>query len=205
MTIKQTSVNVDVDKWNILKAKGYKLQDIIEDSFNALLEIEDKEPVELIKQKEYLENKLVVLNSEKDNTEKTLETLIKRTAKEYDDKIESTISKLTEEKTKELNDLQEEKEITLNNYDTKINELKVKINLLSKEVGAERINLIESEKEEIRNKEYNDLYLLLKDYSGNYNNPIVLDRIYIYAEKYDLNPNDVATDLVNKFNKEFYD
>lgn len=182
MTIKQTSVNVDINKWNILKAKGYKLQDIIEDSFNAILEIEDKEPVELIKEKEDLESKLKILFSEKETA-----------AEDYDDKIGTIIAELEKEKAKALDDI-----------DNKVNEIKLKITAIDNEIANEKDRLKNAEEEATKNKEFNDLFLLLKDYSGNYNNEIVRNKIYLYTEKYDLEPNTVATELVKKYNDYFY-
>ena len=54
---KVTSVKIDSDKWGILKGRGYRLQDIIDDAFNNLLNIENKDDKELIKDIEELKNK----------------------------------------------------------------------------------------------------------------------------------------------------
>lgn len=51
MTMKQTSVVINIEKWDTLKARGYKLQDIVDNAFNNLLDIERNDSLELNKEK----------------------------------------------------------------------------------------------------------------------------------------------------------
>ena len=57
MSMKQTSVIIDVDKWNTLKSRGYKLQDIVDTAFNNLLDINLSDNLELNKEKNDLKDK----------------------------------------------------------------------------------------------------------------------------------------------------
>ena len=66
---KTTSVVVDVDKWQFVKSKGYNLQEIVDDAFNTILEIDDLGNADLLAEKKNLENSIL----SKMNLEKNLE------------------------------------------------------------------------------------------------------------------------------------
>ena len=67
MTDKITSVKIDVEKWEILKNKGYKLQNIVDNAFNNLLDIEAYDNKELTKIKADKEQELKSLIIKKKN------------------------------------------------------------------------------------------------------------------------------------------
>lgn len=67
---KVTSVKIDNDKWEILKGKGYRLQDILDDAFNNILNIENKNNTELIKSIDKLKNENKFYKEEIENIKK---------------------------------------------------------------------------------------------------------------------------------------
>lgn len=69
---KVTSVKIDNDKWEILKGRGYRLQDILDNAFNNLLDIENKDDKEIMKDIKKLEDKNKSYKLEKENLKKTL-------------------------------------------------------------------------------------------------------------------------------------
>ena len=83
--IVQTGVKVNKAKWEILKGRGYKLQDIVDNAFNNLLEISVVEPTELLKEKAELEKQLEATEKAKD------EYLAK-----YDNKVKDIYFKINE-------------------------------------------------------------------------------------------------------------
>jgi len=78
MTDKITSVKIDVEKWEILKNKGYKLQNIVDNAFNNLLDIESYDNKELIKIKEDKQQQL-----------KSVELMKEKSILEYDENIKN--------------------------------------------------------------------------------------------------------------------
>ena len=140
---KVTSVKIDNEKWEILKGKGYRLQDILDDAFNNLLNIENKDDKELIKDIKKLEDKNQAYELEKENIKKEtskLESKIKELEENYKNKV-----KLLENK------------IEGNNY--KIKELKkaIKEDKAKKEQENKNNKLI---------KEYTNLIEKLTTYKG---------------------------------------
>lgn len=118
MTIKQTSVNIDVEKWNTLKARGYKLQDIVDTAFNNLLDINLADNLDLNKEKNDLIQKKKYLLQDLEEVEKEYTTKkndLKSKIHDVDFKL-TEIEKLitgNEEKAKEEERAEEEKRAAL--------------------------------------------------------------------------------------------
>lgn len=114
MALKQTSVIIDGDKWDVLKARGYKLQDIVDNAFNNLLDINLADNLELNKEKNDLIDKKMYLIQDLERIEKeyiTKSTEIKHKIKDVEFKInaiEETI-KSNEKQAEEDKRLSEEK------------------------------------------------------------------------------------------------
>lgn len=112
--MKQTSVLINVDKWNTLKARGYKLQDIVDTAFNNLLDINLTDNLELNKEKNDLKDKKKYLLQDLEEIEKEFDkkiTTIKNEIKDIDFKIraiEETIAN-NEKQAKEDKKISEEK------------------------------------------------------------------------------------------------
>ncbi|MBQ3415255.1 MAG: hypothetical protein IJH39_07945 [Clostridia bacterium] len=89
-----TSVTIDKDKWDIIKSKGYNLQDIVDNAFNNILDIDGKEPSELLKEKEKVECEIEQVEKEfKEQEKRYNETLdsLNSYLKELDKKIKSDV------------------------------------------------------------------------------------------------------------------
>lgn len=132
MTMKQTSVIINVDKWNTLKSRGYKLQDIVDTAFNNLLDINLSDNLEHNKELNNLSEKKKHLLNDMENTRKM-----------YDDKIEDI--------NHTLNKVEEEKEIALNNIEKEIKDIDFKIKAIEEtiktnEEAAEEEKRISEEK-----------------------------------------------------------
>lgn len=97
--MKQTSVIIDVDKWNTLKARGYKLQDIVDTAFNNLLDINLTDNLELNKEKDNLKDKKKYLLHDLEEVEKEYNskiTAIKNEIKDIDFKIRAIEETITD-------------------------------------------------------------------------------------------------------------
>lgn len=101
---KVTSVKIDNDKWEILKGRGYRLQDIIDNAFNNLLNINYKDDTELIKEIDKLKDENNQYELEKENLKKTLEDSITKLEDSYKNEISILEGKINENnyKIKEL-------------------------------------------------------------------------------------------------------
>ena len=112
--MRQTSVIIDVDKWNTLKARGYKLQDIVDTAFNNLLDINLTDNLELNKEKDNLKDKKKSLLLDLEEVEKEYNskiTVIKNEIKDIDFKIKAIEDTITENEKRAAEDkiLAEEK------------------------------------------------------------------------------------------------
>ena len=118
MTDKITSVKIDVEKWEILKNKGYKLQNIVDNAFNNLLDIEAYDNKELTKIKADKEQELKSLIIKKKNMiaqyDKDIKSLTME-IKNINDKItennelkikEDEAQRIRKEKNKELYEIE---------------------------------------------------------------------------------------------------
>lgn len=77
MVDKITSVKINEEKWEILKNKGYKLQDILNNAFDLLLEISSDDNLEFVKLKESKEKELQSKIMQKEHFIKKIDSEIK--------------------------------------------------------------------------------------------------------------------------------
>ena len=91
-----TSVKVDRAKWEAIKTRGYKLQDLVDKVFDEVLDIEDLNPTELLENREQLLKEKQLLEQRKKDRLKELEvsaqeleTLIEAETSKYNKKIKS--------------------------------------------------------------------------------------------------------------------
>jgi len=147
MNIKQTSVNIDIDKWDILKGRGYKLQDIVDNAFNNLLDINLTDNLELNKELNNLNQKKKYLLND-----------VEATKNKYDNKIndlKNNIELLTTEKDNLIFDLEEE----IKNIDFKIKTIEETINTNEKEAEEDkRLSEEKIAKLRERNIMFNSIY-----------------------------------------------
>lgn len=163
---KVTSVKIDNDKWEILKGRGYRLQDILDNAFNNLLDIENKDDKEIMKDIKKLEDKNKSYKLEKENLKKILKNETK--------KLESKIKEL-EENYKNKVDVLENK-IEENNYKIKESKKAIKEYNIKKEEENENNKMI---------KDYTDLINKLMVYKGNFTPEFKLE-IQNFGDKWNI-------------------
>lgn len=128
MSMKQTSVIIDVDKWNTLKARGYKLQDIVDTAFNNLLDINLSDNLELNKEKNDLRDKKKYLLQDLEEVEKEYNNKInsiRNEIKDIDFKIKAIEETITnnEKQAKEDKKLSEEELAKLREHNIMYNNI----------------------------------------------------------------------------------
>ena len=128
MSMKQTSVIIDVDKWNTLKSRGYKLQDIVDTAFNNLLDINLSDNLELNKEKNDLKDKKKYLLQDLEEVEKEYNnriSSIKNEIKNIDFKIKAIEETITnnEKQAEEEKRISEEKLNYLRQRNTLLNNI----------------------------------------------------------------------------------
>ena len=163
MTIKQTSVNINIEKWQILKTKGYKLQDIIDNAFNSLLSLEDDNLTNIIQTKENYLLKIDSLAGEIEQINKNYGSEIK--------KIEQEKTNLKKQYEKDLKNLKTTEKQINKNYESELKKieqekelLKLQINNLDDNIIQEKQNKAQKQKE----TEYNKLIRMYNHYYGAY-------------------------------------
>lgn len=169
-----TTVKIDRSKRDLAKAKGLKLQEILDIALDNVLKLESLSNMDILKEKE--------------------ET-IKELAKIESDKKES-INKLNNE----LKEIKEKIKETNKKYDIKISELNLKIATLEENTEIDPFAIARAKLE----KEAPVVYKkLLQDYiksGGDYKDPEIFSRINDYALRYE---NTNYGHIVNKLDKDW--
>lgn len=198
-----TSIKVDRSKRDLAKAKGLKLQDILDIALDNVLKIESLTNTAVLKEREEAIKELDIVKANKklavDNLNKelkTIETTIAESEKDYKKHIKDLKAKAVaiEDSIKE----------TEKDYNIEISGLDLKIETLEKNATIDIFELEMAKRKENKVKEYN---LLLKEYidnSGDYKDEDMKQKInnyaLVYTESKDFNDvlNQLNEDLMNK-------
>lgn len=171
---KITSVKINNDKWQILKGRGYKLQDIIDNAFNNLLAIEEKENPELLKELEKLKINLKQYDIEKEKINLELENNIK--------------------------ELKAANKIANETIENKINETNFKIRELEKHIKIDKNERNKENNYKEFEKEYINIIDQLVIVNGEITHPLTDNLINDFIDKYKIKP---QNDILNKLQEEF--
>lgn len=151
-----TSIKIDNDKRELAKRKGLVLSDILDRALDFYLGIELKESTQLQQDKEEILSTLEVLEIEKD-----------KFLKDHETKLQS---------------LEADKTQYLKNYETQ----KMELNYNLKNIEDSLANAIVIDKEEQKEKDYQDLFkLVLTDGEIN-RDPKIIRAIDDHADKYEM-------------------
>lgn len=150
-----TSIKIDNDKRELAKRRGLVLSDILDQALDIALGIELKESTKLMESKEDLKGQKELLENEKD-----------KFLKDHEIKLEN---------------LENEKDQFLKDHETKINEIDFKIKNIDKALESAIIE----DKEEIKQKEYNQLLRRAIKIGGLDDLDLTKD-IEEYADKYEM-------------------
>lgn len=151
-----TSIKIDNEKRELAKRRGLVLSDILDHALDIALDLELKESTNLMNSKEELLQQIEVIENEKEKFLKDHET--------------------------KLQNLENEKELYLKNYETNINEIDFKI----KGIDQALETAIIEDKEEIKQKEYNDLLKRGLEFGGIDNDIDLIKDIDKFADKYNM-------------------
>lgn len=183
---KQTSVRVNAAKYDLIKIKGYNIQDILDDAFNIILELENDIPEELLVKKEEIENQLV------------------KTLKLREIAINENEKKLKEAQYKykaELKQIEKERE-AINKFNHELNCLKIEQASINKLIhnAAEDTRALT----EIQEDDFKKLVKIFKDNFTDEKDPEYITAVNDYCSKYNINdPAEVKNKVLRSFNDLF--
>lgn len=162
-----TSVKVDRAKWEAIKTRGYKLQDLVDKVFDEVLDIEDLNPTELLENREQLLKEKQLLEQRKKDRLKELEV----SAQELETLIEAETSK----------------------YNKKIKSIDLSLKLISEDIINEKKELEEKKQLQVRKDDLMVLSKSLKAVHGNYKRDEFQEELSEYCNKYGLSKEEVLT------------
>ena len=196
-----TTIKIDKAKRDLAKAKGLKLQDILDNALDTVLKIESLTNTDVLKEKEETIKELAKVESDKKvaisnlNKElKNIETSIAESEREY--------KKLMKELKAKAVAIEENIKETENKYNIKISELDLKINTLESNATIDIFELDKIRREENKEKEY---ALLLEEFiknAGDYKDEDLNQKINYYAKVYTDNKD--FNEVLDKLNEDMY-
>ena len=193
-----TTVKIDKSKRDLAKAKGIKLQDVLDIALDNVLKLESLTDTNVLKEKEDAELERKAIESERETKIKNLKNILKDTERAITD-LEREYKANLKELNKKLESIDDSIKEADKEYNIKLSELDLKIATLEDKVTIDIFELDEAKRLENKEKEYK---IILDEYiakAGDYKEEALYQKINNYAFIYDEELENVLLKLNDDF------